>query len=87
MGPGSRGAGSRPADGGESVTITGYLTIVSFDLKEGEQRRAIIEAARRLDLRIDIPNSEQFHVYIGESMDAYRLGLETGICLRERGVI
>jgi hypothetical protein len=69
------------------MTITGYLTIVSFDLKESKQRRAIIEAARRLGLRIDIPNSEQFHVYIGESMDAYRLGLETGICLMEGDVI
>jgi hypothetical protein len=63
------------------VTTTGYLTVVCFDLKEGQQRRSVIEAARQLGLRVETWNSEQFSVYVNEAMDAYRLGIETAVIL------
>ena len=66
---------------------TGYLTLVSFDLKDGKKRRCVIEAARQLGLRVETPNSEQFSVYINEAMDAYRLGIQAALILKARKVL
>jgi hypothetical protein len=69
------------------MSATGYLTLVHFDLKEGDQRASVIEAAWRLGLRIETPNSESLSVYINEAMDAYRLGIETALILKDKAVL